>query len=49
VLARSAATADALSTALAILPLAAAPGLLRQTRATALHVASDGSRRWLDA
>jgi thiamine biosynthesis lipoprotein len=49
VLARSAATADALSTALAILPLAAAPDLLRQAGATALHVASDGSRRWLDA
>jgi thiamine biosynthesis lipoprotein len=49
VLARRAATADALSTALAVLPLAAAPDLLRQAGATALHVAPDGSRRWLGA
>jgi thiamine biosynthesis lipoprotein len=49
VLARNAATADALSTAIAILPLAAAPDLLRQAKATAFYVASDGSRQWLNA
>jgi FAD:protein FMN transferase len=49
VLAPRATTADALSTALAILPLAAAPGLLRQAEAKAFYVASDGSRQWLNA
>jgi thiamine biosynthesis lipoprotein ApbE len=49
VLARDAATADALSTTLAILPLSAAADLLRQVKATAFHVASNGHRRWLNA
>ena len=49
VLARDAATADALSTTLAILPLSAAADLLRQVKAAAFHVASNGDRRWLNA
>ncbi len=48
VLARRAMTADALSTALAVLPRAAAPSLLRAVKATAFYVASDGSRQWLE-
>jgi thiamine biosynthesis lipoprotein len=48
VLAPRATTADALSTALAVLPRGAAPDLLRQARATALYVASDGRRQWLE-
>jgi thiamine biosynthesis lipoprotein len=47
VLAPRATTADALSTALAVLPPRAAPRLLRQADAAALFVAADGSRRWL--
>jgi thiamine biosynthesis lipoprotein len=49
VVARRATTADALSTALAVLPPAAAPDLLRQAYAAALFVAADGGRRWLTA
>lgn len=49
VVARRATTADALSTALAVLPAAAAPDLLRESDAAALFVAADGSRRWLRA
>ena len=47
VLAPRATTADALSTALAILPRAAGADLLRQAKATAVYVARDGSRQWL--
>jgi thiamine biosynthesis lipoprotein ApbE len=47
VLATRAASADAIPTALAVLPRAAAPGLLRATGASALYVAADGSREWL--
>ena len=47
VLAPRATTADALSTALAVLPPAAAIPLLREAGATAFYVASDHSRRWL--
>jgi FAD:protein FMN transferase len=47
VLAARATAADALSTALAVAPLAAAPDLLRHADATAFYVASDRSRRWL--
>jgi FAD:protein FMN transferase len=49
VLAARATTADALSTALAVLPRAAAPRLLRATGASAFYVAADGSRGWLAA
>jgi thiamine biosynthesis lipoprotein len=48
VLARRALTADALSTALAVLPRAAVPGLLRALKAAAFYVAPDGSREWLE-
>ena len=47
VVAPRATTADALSTALAVSPPAAARHLLRQCEATALYVASDHSRQWL--
>lgn len=47
VLAPRATTADALSTALAVLPRASAPDLLRQAGATALYVSSDHNREWL--
>jgi thiamine biosynthesis lipoprotein len=47
VLAPRATAADALSTALAVSPPAAAPDLLRDADAAALFVAADGSRRWL--
>jgi thiamine biosynthesis lipoprotein len=47
VLAPRAILADGLATALAVLPPAAAPRLLGVTGATALHIAADGSRRWL--
>ena len=47
VLAPRATAADALATALAVAPPAAAPRLLRQAGARALYVASDHSRRWL--
>jgi thiamine biosynthesis lipoprotein len=40
--------ADALSTTLAVLPHASAPDLLRQAGATALYVAADRSRQWLE-
>jgi thiamine biosynthesis lipoprotein len=49
VLAPHATAADALSTALAVGPPAAAPHLLRQAGATALFVQSDRSRQWLGA
>jgi thiamine biosynthesis lipoprotein len=47
VLAPRATAADALSTALAVSPPAAATNLLRDADAAALFVAADGSRRWL--
>jgi thiamine biosynthesis lipoprotein len=46
VVASRAMLADGLATALAILPPAAAPSLLRGASARALLVAADGSRRW---
>jgi FAD:protein FMN transferase len=50
VVAARAMLADALSTALAILPAAAAPGLMGRTGAVAaLHVSADGERAWLEA
>lgn len=49
VMAARAMTADALSTALAVSPGAAAPNLLRKADASALFVGVDGGRRWLSA
>jgi FAD:protein FMN transferase len=49
VMAPCAITADALSTALAVSPLAAARHLLQATEASALFVGVDGGRRWLRA
>jgi thiamine biosynthesis lipoprotein len=47
VVAPRATAADAMATALAVLPLPAASRLLRQSKARALYVAADGSRQWL--
>ena len=49
VMAARAMTADALSTALAVSPPAAASHLLREADATALFVAAGGGHRWLSA
>jgi thiamine biosynthesis lipoprotein ApbE len=39
--------ADAVATALSVLPPAHAPGLLAKTGARAFYVAADSSRQWL--